>query len=122
MQYVNRIVGDQPKVADAGFLQRQKAVTDPGLVHLYAEEVVLRAAGSLLDQRLAVAEANLEHAGCPAPEQVVQVEGVRRVCHPPDRPEFVQRPLLRCGQPPGPPDKAAYGSPVCAGIVTHAAY
>ena len=107
LQDLDRIVHDDAQVVDAGLGGFQETVPDARFVDLDADEVPVRTGDRLFDQRLAVAEADLEHDGCGASEDRVKVEQPLVVIDAVGRPEFVQRALLRGCDATRAADKAA---------------
>ncbi len=74
---------------------------DAGLVHLDADEVQLRVVFGLLYERVAVAKTDLEHPGCPSPEQSIEVQRIVAGIYAVSGPQFLQRALLRRRQATG---------------------
>ena len=63
-QYIDRIVHDEPQVANPGILSLQETVANPGLMDLDSHEVGLRVVSCLLDKRVAIAKANFKDDWC----------------------------------------------------------
>jgi hypothetical protein len=88
-------------------LRAQQQVTDPRSVDLDAEVVGFRMRGCQRDQRLAVAEADLERTACVPAEHGHEVEHVVRRLDSVARPQFLPGTLLRRRHPSGADHEAA---------------
>ena len=73
-EYLDRVMPDQPQIRHACVPRSQQAMTYTGLVHLDADEVGVLALCGLLDQRLAIAETDLQDDGRVTPEHGPEFE------------------------------------------------
>ena len=109
------VLHQQAHVGESALLDAQQAVADARHVYLGAEEVPLGRLSGHADQRVAVAEADLEGAWCVPAEEGAQVQrspGLDAKA----RPHFGQRALLGFRLPPGAADEAAHGAGLVAEI------
>jgi hypothetical protein len=83
---------------------------DTRAVHFDAEEVALGMAFGEREQRIAVAEADLELARRRAAENIIQINRFKRVIEPVFGPEIAQRIGLRGRHAPFAPHEAAHGA------------
>ena len=74
LQYLHRIMTDDPHVAERVLLQSQQQVADPGSMHFDTDEVALRVPAGKVQEMLAIAESDLQGAWRIATEARRQIQ------------------------------------------------
>ena len=82
LQHFDGVVGDQPQVCEPAGLDLEQAMPDARRMHLNADEIGLRRCRGKLDERVAAAETDFQHAARAPSECRVKVERPGRVGNP----------------------------------------
>src|SRR5690606_22371186 len=98
-------------VATVVLVQRIEQAADAGGVDLDADVVAFAIPRGCEAQRLAVAEADFQHAFRVTAEHRVEIARPADEVQPEARPQRVERALLRRGEPPLPQHEAAHAAP-----------
>lgn len=90
LQNLDRIVGYQPKILDAGVASRDQAMPDSRLVHLDPDKVCIRVFRGLLNQRVTIAKTDLERVLCIPAKQVLDIKQLIGVLETKIRPQLLE--------------------------------
>lgn len=91
LQNLDRIVGYEPKILDAGVASRDQAMPDSRFMHLDPDKVCIRVLGGLLNQCVTIAKPDLEGVLCIPAEQAIDIKRLNGVLETKIRPQLLER-------------------------------